>query len=182
MTLSNLEYALQLTCQYLIERIRSIQGSDWTDGTSMSSIKKQLDELQNIVDNITSFEIQIVDELPTENIRKMTLYFVSEKVNEEDLYKEYMWINEKWEYIGSTRLDLSAYALKEELHEHDNKTILDLINESSGHLTYNGIKIRPDISKNANNALKELPDGFYVSDESYTDEEIQAMVDEINGA
>ena len=79
------------------------------------------------ISNINSFNIQIVQSLPITNIDSHTIYFVpisaatvgtstvgSATVGAEyDVYEEYMYINNQWEKIGDTRIDLSGYATEE---------------------------------------------------------------------
>lgn len=60
----------------------------------------------------------IVETLPTENIDDQTIYMIL-KVEAflNDYYDEYMYINNAWELIGSTRADLSDYYTKSEVDE-----------------------------------------------------------------
>lgn len=68
---------------------------------------------KKLFDSVTSFNIQIVDTLPVENIKEMTIYFMRNgRDNETDYYEEYMYINNKWEIIGSTFVNLTPYLLK----------------------------------------------------------------------
>lgn len=56
---------------------------------------------------------QIVDSLPTENISTSTIYLVpSTKPEAENIYDEYIYVNNNWEHIGSTSIDLSDYVTK----------------------------------------------------------------------
>lgn len=55
--------------------------------------------------------IQIVDELPTENISLTTIYFKHITTTKpHNVYEEWMYINDAWELIGTTEMDLSGYA------------------------------------------------------------------------
>lgn len=68
---------------------------------------------KKLFDSVTSFNIQIVDALPVDNIKEMTIYFMRNgRDNETDYYEEYMYINNKWEIIGSTFVNLTPYLLK----------------------------------------------------------------------
>lgn len=59
---------------------------------------------------------KIVASLPTENIDVDTIYMVARETSEgNDVYIEYMYINEKWEVIGDTVVDLSGYAKSEDV-------------------------------------------------------------------
>ena len=69
------------------------------------------DEVNDIVNSITSMSVEIVSELPKDNISTSTIYFVPKEESEEnDYYDEYIHINLNWELIGSTRVNLSGYA------------------------------------------------------------------------
>ena len=60
-------------------------------------------------------KISVVNELPTENIDDKTMYLKSNGTSEtQNIYDEYLYVNNNWEHIGSTAttVDLSEY-LKE---------------------------------------------------------------------
>lgn len=62
---------------------------------------------------------EIVQELPVSDIKTDTIYMVpSSDPGTENVYDEYMYINNAWEKIGSTDIDLSDYATKEYVEEH----------------------------------------------------------------
>lgn len=179
-----------------------------------------------LFNEVTSFTIEIVDELPTENIKQMTIYFIrNDYNNESDYYDEYIYINNKWEIIGSTFINLAPYLLREEfesykqhiadkfldyktsnelndilndylpievfqkliedyakkeqLHEHKNKDILDLLSDIDGILSYNKIKLLTTIpiSSESGNVIQMLQDGIYVSlDEKVSDLQVNSAI------
>ena len=65
----------------------------------------------DIFSHIVSFKVEIVDSLPETDINPHVIYFLKREnpSGEEDFYYEYMYINNFWELIGSTELDLSPY-------------------------------------------------------------------------
>lgn len=67
--------------------------------------------------HITSFKVQIVESLPLSDIDEHTIYFLRRRKpsGETDFYYEYMYINQAWELIGSTELDLSGYWTSEQV-------------------------------------------------------------------
>ena len=67
---------------------------------------------QELFNRLTSFEIIKCTQLPTEDIKTMTIYFLQIDPEQDDLYEEYMYIDGKWEKIGNTRIDLSDYVTK----------------------------------------------------------------------
>ena len=80
------------------------------------------DYAKKLFDSVTSFTIEIVDTLPTEDIKSMTIYFMRNgRDNESDYYEEYMYVNNKWEIIGSTFVNLTPYLLKEDFEKYKQK-------------------------------------------------------------
>ena len=58
--------------------------------------------------------LQVVDMLPTENISTSTIYLVP---NDDGTYDEFVYVNEIWEQIGTTEVDLSNYVTLEEYNK-----------------------------------------------------------------
>ena len=68
------------------------------------------------IGNINSFNVNIVsNDLPTTGIDAHTIYFKSNSTTGSNVYDEYMYINNNWELIGSTAIDLTPYALSANL-------------------------------------------------------------------
>lgn len=79
---------------------------------------------------------QVVDVLPTENISTTTIYLVhKEGAKKPNIYEEWIWVNEDWENIGTTEIDLSGYATTtmvgdlNTLKTTDKDSIVDAVNE-----------------------------------------------------
>lgn len=77
--------------------------------------KKYVDDA---IGNITGIEFQIVESLPTTG-QKGVIYLVAHNnedgnpahnPSDKDIYDEYIWVTDKFEKIGNTDIDLSAYA------------------------------------------------------------------------
>ena len=84
-----------------------------------ATLQNAKDYAKKLFDSITSFTIEIVDALPTEDIKSMTIYFMRNgRDNESDYYEEYMYINDKWEIIGSTFVNLAPYLLKADFEKY----------------------------------------------------------------
>lgn len=84
-----------------------------SDETTYSSNK--IKALINAIEAGIKFEI--VEELPSEDIDTHTIYLVprEEEENDNNGYDEYLYINDKWELIGSTYIDLSNYYTKSDV-------------------------------------------------------------------
>lgn len=84
-----------------------------------ATLQNAKDYAKRLFDSVTSFTIEIVDTLPTEDIKLMTIYFMRNgRDNESDYYEEYMYVNDKWEIIGSTFVNLAPYVLKEDFKKY----------------------------------------------------------------
>ena len=67
-------------------------------------------EVNDLVSNIVTLNILKVDQLPTENISTTTIYLVPKtSMQENNICDEYIYINDKWEIIGNTEIDLTNY-------------------------------------------------------------------------
>lgn len=84
-----------------------------------AALQNAKDYAKKLFDSVTSFSIEIVESLPTKDIKSMTIYFIRNgRDNETDYYEEYMYINNKWEIIGSTFVNLTPYLLKEDFEKY----------------------------------------------------------------
>lgn len=60
--------------------------------------------------------VAVVQTLPTSGISATTIYLVPKSTSQtNNAYDEYLYVNNKWEKIGDTTIDLSNYALKSEI-------------------------------------------------------------------
>lgn len=72
-------------------------------------------EVNSLIGAITTIDIQVVQQLPTTDISTHTIYFVPAETSEENnVYDEFVYVNNSWELIGSTKVDLSNYYTKSE--------------------------------------------------------------------
>jgi len=74
-----------------------------------ASLQNAKDYAKALFDQLTSFEIVKCQELPEKDIKPMTIYFLQVDPEQDDLYEEYMYLDDNWEKIGNTRIDLSNY-------------------------------------------------------------------------
>ena len=69
------------------------------------------DEIGYFISQIPKFTISVVTSLPASNISSTTVYLVKSSTTEDrDLYTEYIYVNGKWEILGSQKVDLTGYA------------------------------------------------------------------------
>lgn len=75
-----------------------------------------INELKQLISLIPQFAIEVVEELPTEDISDTTIYLVpAEDPEVGNYYEEYIHVNDSWELVGTTAVDLSAYYTKLEV-------------------------------------------------------------------
>ena len=85
-------------------------------GASKEEIEHIEDEIERLKE--VGFHPLKVDELPTEDIKDYILYLVpSDKPDEDNLCYEYLYINNAWEMVGTTSVDLSNYYTKSEVDD-----------------------------------------------------------------
>ena len=66
-------------------------------------------EVNNLIGQINQFKIEVVQTLPVSDIDTHTIYLVPKTGSTGDVYDEYLYINNAWELIGSTSVDLTNY-------------------------------------------------------------------------
>lgn len=132
---TNLQEYLTEFAQRITEAITTLNNTDDEIYNQIGNIDKENEEkflaIYNDIDflkgTITgTLKREIVEILPEENIDLNTIYMLkSSEPLESNIYNEYMYINNEWEQIGSTAVDLDKYYTKEEI---DNK-ITPIVNQ-----------------------------------------------------
>ena len=114
-----------------------------------SDPQQQLDTLNAKITTSSSFNAEIVDQLPTENISSSTFYLVPNSTSTDDnTYSEYLYVNGKWELLGNTQVQ--AY---------DDSELRELINGLS-----------------TTKANKTDLANYYTKDQTYNTTEVDAKV------
>lgn len=76
---------------------------------------KTATEIRAMIDNSTKLKKEVVTSLPTTGKDDVIYLVKDEKGKDNNNYLEYLWLNGKYELIGSTQVDLSGYAKKDDL-------------------------------------------------------------------
>ena len=82
-------------------------------------------EVNNLIGQIKTISIEVVDTLPTTG-EDNKIYLVPKEGSTGDIYNEYIWVNNAWELIGTTQVDLTGYATEDWV----NTQIKDFVTES----------------------------------------------------
>lgn len=59
------------------------------------------DEVNSLISLIPKFQIKVVQSLPTKNISTTTLYLVKTNESGNDIFTEYIYVDNKWEKLGN---------------------------------------------------------------------------------
>lgn len=119
------------------------------------------EEINQLISVLPKYSVVVVDSLPlVGDLEKIYLLKVGDE--EGNLFDEYIYVNSKWERIGSQRIDLSNYATKEEVEEleqeiDDLKGDLEELNEKI--LTY--IDIIPTVKNGYYSEGEFYPNNTY---------------------
>lgn len=96
-----------------------VDNNDETKKVSITQLKLKITE------DITNLHFLIVQTLPTTDIQTNVIYLVPKNPSgTNDIYNEYAYINNTWEMLGTTQIDLSDYV-----------TITNLTNTLSNYAT-----------------------------------------------
>ncbi len=79
-----------------------------TNGAGYQTAAQVSSAIASAVSGITQFQFEIVDSLPASGAAG-TIYLLPITRSGENGYDEYIWINNTWEKIGTTAVDLSGY-------------------------------------------------------------------------
>lgn len=139
--------------------------------------------------------IQIVDELPTENISLTTIYFKHMATGKpHNVYEEWMYINDAWELIGTTEMDLSGYATTamvgdlSTLKTTDKDNVVDAVNElvDKQLVAGDGIELNGNVIKSISDVpIYRIKVNAYLADDAFISidkQDVLKIEDKINKA
>lgn len=108
--------------------IRTSALGSWTTSTFSLPNTKYLsntyynkEEMQEILKTLSTLNFQVVKNLPTEDIDDKVIYLVPENLQEDGEptapYEEWIYINNTWELIGTTKVDLDEYVKTQDIQD-----------------------------------------------------------------
>lgn len=123
------ELANNLNAQYQLKADKREIPTKLSQLTNDENFKTE-SEIQTLISNSTKLKKEVVTSLPTTG-KDDVIYLVKDpKGKDNNNYLEYLWLNGKYELVGSTQVDLSGYAKKSDI-----KTKLSEMTEDSTHRT-----------------------------------------------
>ena len=91
------------------------------DTNSSNETTYSSEKILDLLGDINKFDIKVVESLPESGVQ-YTIYLTPQQITttteqevRTDVYDEYIWIDNKWEFIGTTKVDLSDYYTKSEV-------------------------------------------------------------------
>lgn len=76
------------------------------------------EEINKMFGEAGTVQVEAVTALPVSDIKENVIYLLAQTTGQGDNYHdEYMYVNNKWELIGTTEIDMSQYSTTEELQE-----------------------------------------------------------------
>lgn len=118
--------------------------------------KEEINELASTLQNVS---ISIVSSLPSTG-KTNVIYFVSKTGSTNDVYDEWIYVNNAWEHIGSTQVDLTGYATEDWVKDQEYMPI-------------------PDFQEYINYFYYDTSEIDEMLDDYYTKEEIDAALEEL---
>lgn len=94
--------AIQTAISDAVARITVVEGAGYQTGPDVSAA------IAEAIGGITELEYIVVSSLPSTG-KKGVVYLVPHQHGTRDIYDEYIWVNNAFEKIGSTDVDLSGY-------------------------------------------------------------------------
>lgn len=84
---------------------------------TLQQVEDKINEIVSSgIGQVTTFSFQVVEELPSSGTSNhIYLVPISGSAESDNYYEEYCYINSKWELIGTTKVDLTAYAKKTDI-------------------------------------------------------------------
>lgn len=104
-------------------------------------------EVNGLISSVSTGGFQVVTKLPASGEYKV-IYLVSKsQTSEDNIYDEYIWVNNDWELIGTTQIDLSNYVTNDSL----SSTLSNYVLTSSLNSTLENYSTTSEINQTLNN-------------------------------
>lgn len=97
-----------------------------SNGAGYQTLAQVQSAINAALENITGIDFQVVTSLPSTGV-KGTIYLVANSGENNNSYDEYIYVNSKWEKIGTTQVDLSNYLQTTDLVEFTNDEIDSIV-------------------------------------------------------
>jgi len=155
-------------------------------------------EVNDLISAITTMDLRVVEELPTQDISTTTIYLVPKNPSEtNNAYDEYIYVSNNWEFIGSTEVDLTDYVKNTDYASSSKGGVIKAnesqfgtkVSSTTGTLygeaiTYNTYQTRSNGYFISKGTLENVITGKDLTTKAYVDGlvgDISSVIDAING-
>jgi hypothetical protein len=141
------------------------------------TLQKAQDYVTERMQELTIYDFQAVENLPTQNMVSTTCYIWTNDPDkpEEMVGVPYLWLHDEWHKLSITKKTLEElvtkthleenYFLKNDYQKHENMPVLEKFTEENGVLQYNGTDIRQIfVSDEYGNAVELRNGKLFVKD------------------
>ena len=125
------------------------------------------EEVNAMISVIPKFDIKVVESLPVVDISPTTIYLLPTLPEFEDMYNEYIYVEDRWELLGKQKMDLQDYALKTDIPTR----LSDLIDDLNVVSDANYVHTDNNFSNYHRNKLESL--------QPYDDRQVQADIESL---
>ena len=73
------------------------------------------EQINSLISAAASLKLEVVSVLPTTDISTSTIYLKGTETTETNDYEEWIYVNDNWELIGTTAIDLTGYLTETDL-------------------------------------------------------------------
>ena len=94
------------------------------NGVQVPTVAEMNTAIGTAIGNVHQFGLSIQQSLPTQDIDTHTIYLIPKTGDTNDVYDEYVYIDNAWEMIGNTQIDLSNYVQKTDWAERSTGGII----------------------------------------------------------
>lgn len=88
--------------------------SQITNDSSFQTESQVSSAITKAISGVSGFKYAVVETLPQAGVAG-TIYLKANNGSGENVYDEFIWVNSKYEQLGTKQIDLSGYALKSQL-------------------------------------------------------------------
>ena len=104
-------------------------------------------EVNGLISSISTGGFQVVSELPASGESNVIYLVAKSQTAEDNIYDEYIWVNNDWELIGTTQIDLSNYVTNDSL----SNTLSNYVLTTSLNSTLENYSTTSEITQTLNN-------------------------------
>ena len=104
--------------------------SNESESTKAASALAVYNFVTDAIKNVSNFHAEIVSVLPETGLTNVMYLVPKATSGDANVYDEYLYINNTWELIGTTAVDLTGYIRDTDMHALTNSEITEIYNNA----------------------------------------------------